>query len=81
MNKYSGLLLSLLILIATSCGAPNFMGAKKWNWVEGLYVERWYQNPRKPTNIPKGTAFYGSAAENIRNKFIVKYITLLYILQ
>jgi len=49
------------------------MGAEKW---EGgsFYVSRWYLNPKyKDFETPKGTAFYGAAAQKLRNKYIIKY--------
>jgi hypothetical protein len=50
------------------------MGAQKYMIRKGYYVERWYLNPNyNKSDIPKGTAFYGAAAEKIKNRFTIKY--------
>jgi hypothetical protein len=49
------------------------MGAQK---VGGgpTYVERWYLKPEySRRDIPQGTAFYGAAAQKIKDRFIIKY--------
>lgn len=66
-------MLVLLISFITGCSSTEFFGAKKWNRVGGYYVERWFKNPDKPIDTPEGTAFYGAAANKIKNKFIIKY--------
>lgn len=71
MKKY--ILLIMIVLLFSGCSGVNFMGASKWVG-GGLYVERWYLNPEyDKKDIPSGTAFYGAAAEKIKNKFTVKY--------
>ena len=74
MNNLKISILNLLIaLVIVSCGGTNFMGAKKI--IIGNYsVERWFLNPEyKDFETPKGTAFYGTAAEKVKDKFIIKY--------
>ena len=56
-----------------SCSGVEFLGAKKYNYLKGFYVERWFLNPDYKTDIPKDTAFYGAAANKIKDKFIIKY--------
>ena len=70
-NKLFALLVLILGLIA--CSRMPFMGAQK---VIGgaVYVERWYLKTKyKKQNVPEGTAFYGEAAQKIKDRFIVKY--------
>lgn len=73
MRKFNALFsLTVVILLAACSWSPNFMGAEKW--IGGnIYIERWFLNPDKPTRIPEGTAFYGAAANKIKNRFIIKY--------
>jgi hypothetical protein len=76
MTRNNIMTLSILILTlglsACSASVP-FMGAEKVG-AGSLYVERWYLKPEyKKKDIPRGTAFYGAAAQKIKGRFIVKY--------
>jgi len=73
MRKFNALFLTVVILLAACSWSPNFMGAEKYGG--GInYTERWFINPKyKDFETPKGTAFYGAAAQKIRNKYIIKY--------
>jgi hypothetical protein len=71
LNKL--LILSVVILGLSACSGTPFMGAQKVGG-SSLYVERWYLKPEySRRDIPQGTAFYGAAAQKIKNRFIVKY--------
>jgi hypothetical protein len=53
--------------------ANEFLGAKKIGY-QMMYVERWFLNPDySQKDVPSGTAFYGAAANKIRNKFNIVY--------
>ena len=74
MNNLKVIILAIIIsILINSCAGVNFLGAQKW--IGGNhYVQRWYLNPQySKDEIPKGTAFYGDAAEKIKDKFIIKY--------
>jgi hypothetical protein len=65
--------LLILTLILSACSGTPFMGAQKVGG-SSTYVERWYLKPEyKKKDIPRGTAFYGAAAQKIKNRFIIKY--------
>ena len=71
------LILGLMLLLNIGCSSTNYMGAKKWRVRAGMFAERWYLNPQySQTEIPKGTGFYGAAAEKMKHKFIIKYYIL-----
>ena len=73
MRKFNALFLTVVILLAACSWSPNFMGAEKYGGGFN-YTERWFFNPKyKEFETPKGTAFYGAAAQKIRSKYIVKY--------
>jgi hypothetical protein len=54
--------------------ANEFLGAKKIIYKGGFYVERWFLSPDySESDVPSGTAFYGAAANKIKNRFDIKY--------
>jgi hypothetical protein len=71
--KYLSTIFFILISIIIAGCANEFLGAKKIIY-KGLYVERWFLSPDySEIDVPSGTAFYGAAANKIKNKFIVNY--------
>ncbi len=72
-KKLTSLMMILFCLLLAGCATEKFLGAKK---IAGnaMYVERWFLNPEyDKKEIPKGVAFYGKSAEQIRHKFTIKY--------
>lgn len=74
MSNLKIIILAIIIsILMNSCAGVNFLGAQKWI-SKGTYVERWYLNPEyNKDEIPNGTAFYGAAANKIKDKFTIKY--------
>lgn len=73
INLTRGSFLILILMFLFNCSRTNFMGAQKYIH-STLYTERWYLNTEyNKKNIPKGTGFYGTAAEKVKDKFIIRY--------
>lgn len=73
MNYIKATFFIILLISMVGC-ANEFMGAKKIIYNGFLYVERWYLNPEyDKRDIPSGTAFYGAAAEKVKDRFTIKY--------
>lgn len=72
--KYLSTIFVILISIITVGCANEFLGAKKIIYKGGFYVERWFlSSDYSESDIPSGTAFYGAAANKIKNRFDIKY--------
>jgi len=72
--KIKTILISVLCsLLIIACSGVKFLGAQKYGGTS-FYTERWFLNPEyDKKDIPKGTGFYGAAAEKISEKFTIKY--------
>jgi len=67
------ILLTFIVLLVGGCSSVEFLGAQKYRDISGIYVERWFLQPSENFETPKGTAFYGAAAEKVKHHYIVKY--------